>query len=125
MITIDEILMGRDKEYPLTPEQQANLMILLTQINIVRKAYGRPMKVSSGYRPGKYNSAAGGAKNSSHLSCEAVDIADSDRRFMQWCVVNLSVLEKAGLYMEDPEHTPSWVHLQTRKPKSGNRIFKP
>lgn len=121
----EELLMGRDTEYPLTPELEANLNNLLTALNGLREKYGKPMIVSSGYRPGKYNVAAGGAKNSSHMSCEACDFKDSSRELTNWCLANLDALEEFGLYMESNDRTPTWVHLQIRRPGSGNRVFKP
>lgn len=115
--------MGRDRDYPLTPEQERNLEKLLIAVNQVRAAYGKPMRVSSGYRPGHYNKAAGGAKNSSHVTCQAVDFADPDRSLAAWCLDNLEVLIEAGLYLEEPAYTPTWVHLQIRPTKK--RVFIP
>lgn len=120
-----EVLMGREKQNPLTPEMEGNLQKLLVAINLIRDLYGKPMTVSSGYRPAAANAAAGGASKSCHLTCEAVDFADRDRKLTKWCLANLDILEQAGLYMESPVATPTWVHLQTRPPKSGKRIFLP
>jgi uncharacterized protein YcbK (DUF882 family) len=120
-----EVLMGRDKQFPLTPELRTNLLQLMIAINLVRDLYGKPMQISSGYRPAAANAAAGGAPKSCHLTCQAVDIADPDNKFRKWCLLNLDILEQAGLYMESPIATPTWVHLQTRPPKSGRRIFIP
>lgn len=122
MISKDEILMGREGEYPLSLDQQKNLDRLLVAVNIVRAAYGKPLHVTSGYRPGKYNVAAGGAKASCHLTCEAVDFEDRSRDFTKWCISHLEILEKAGLWMESPLDTATWVHLQTRPVK--NRVFR-
>lgn len=124
-ITRKEVLMGRDVANPLTPEMETNLETLLIAVNLIRDLYGKPMTVSSGYRPAAANAAAGGAKRSAHLTCEAVDFADPDRKLMQWLLRNLDILEKAGLYLESPIGTPHWCHLQTRPPKSGKRVFIP
>lgn len=118
-----EVLMGRDKDAPLSPEQKANLDRLVVALNVVRQAYGKPMRVSSGYRPGVFNLKAGGAKKSAHLTCEACDFADEDGELAAWCLKNVPLLEKAGLYLENPSFTKGWVHLQTRPTK--NRIFVP
>lgn len=123
MISRDEVLMGREKEYPLTPDLEKNLSRLLAALNLFRGAYGKPMNVSSGYRPGKYNQAAHGALNSSHVTCEACDFHDRDRALTKWCLANLDKLEKFGLWMESPISTPTWVHLQIRAVK--NRVFIP
>jgi len=122
-ISRDEILMGRDKTSPLSDEQSSNLDKLLVALNLVREAYGKPMTVSSGYRPPAINAQAGGAKRSCHLTCEACDFRDTKGELASWCLDNLSVLERAGLYMESPTHTKGWVHLQTRPTK--NRVFIP
>lgn len=116
--------MGREVEYPLNSELKENLDKLLAAINKLRWAYGKPMKVSSGYRPGKYNEAAGGAKNSSHLTCQAVDFQDTDRAITQWVLSKPQILEDCGLYMEHYEQTPTWIHLQIRLVASGSRIFR-
>jgi hypothetical protein len=125
VIKISEHLMGRDKTYPLTMEMWINLAQLIAGVNYLRGVYGKPLSVSSGYRPGVFNRSAGGAKNSAHMTCEAIDVVDTDGDFAAWCLDNLDELEKAGLYMEDPNHTPGWVHLQTREPRSGKRVFLP
>jgi hypothetical protein len=148
MISLEEHLMGRDKEYPLTLQLALNAARLLAAVNYIRGRYGLPLHVSSGYRPGRFNKKAGGAKNSSHLSCEADDFQDSPiitvspetpnlgrfclngkpfklGLFGKWCLEHLDELEKAGLYMEHPAYTIGWVHLTTRSPDSGNRVFIP
>jgi zinc D-Ala-D-Ala carboxypeptidase len=122
-ITEAEVLMDRDKQNPLTPEMRQNLEKLMVAINLVRDLYGKPLTVSSGYRPAAQNAAAGGASKSCHLTLEAVDFADADRKLTKWCLKNLDILASAGLYMESPVNTPTWVHLQTRAPASGKRIF--
>jgi len=121
MISRDEILMGRDVEFPLTPELETNLSNLLTAVNKLRTLYGKPMIVNSGYRPGHYNTDAGGAPNSSHEVCEAIDIRDEDNEVKKWITVD--ILEQCGLYQEDPASTISWCHVQIRP--TINRIFIP
>ena len=123
MITKDEILMGRDKEYPLDDTLESNLNKLHEALNKFRTIYGKPMVVSSGYRPGKYNEIAHGANNSAHLTCEACDFEDNDGKLKKWILSHVNVLYDCGLYMEHQDNTPTWCHLQTRK--TINRIFKP
>lgn len=125
MIAKDEVLMGREVEFPLSAEVESNLGVLLDRVNRIRALYDKPMFVSSGYRPGHYNKDAGGAANSPHLECQAVDFHDKDRKLTDWILSNVQVLEECDLYMEDPGHTPSWVHLQSRPTRSGRRVFIP
>ena len=127
MISKKEILMGREDEYPLSEEQQKNFDKLIQAVNQLRGLYGKPMMVTSGYRPGHYNVKAGGGSKSAHLTCEAVDFADKNRELTNFCTDE--ILEKCGLYMEDPSVATTWTHLQTRVPKSKipgrTRVFKP
>lgn len=119
MITRDEVLKGQ-----LCPiELEANLERLLAQLNEFRVTYGRPLYVTSGYRTLEHNSSIGGRTKSAHLTCEACDFSDPHKELAKWILENLSILESCDLYMEDPEHTPTWVHLQTRK--ASRRVFLP
>lgn len=120
-ISRNEILMGRDVEFPLSQELEDNLSNLLIAVNKLRDLYGIPMYVSSGYRPGHYNTDAGGAPNSTHMLCMAVDFHDADNKLKDW--ITLEILEQCGLYQEDPEYTPTWFHVQIRPTQ--NRIFIP
>ena len=125
MITREEVLMGRDKQYPLTPELERNLQELLRRLNLFRQMFGKPMRVSSGYRPHSINAKVGGAVNSAHLYCQAADFYDTDKAIRKFILEHPSVLEECDLYCEDFSFTPTWVHLQTRPTRSGKRIFKP
>lgn len=123
-ITRDEILMNRDRQYPLTPELEANLAKLLECLNKFREIYGKPMEVTSGYRPEAVNSqVSNAAKNSSHVVCMACDFADVDGSLDKYCLKNIQVLIDCGLYLENPVNTPGWCHLQIRPTKI--RVFNP
>jgi len=131
MITREEILMGRDIQYPLTPELEANLTKLLKAVNVVRKAYGKPMIVTSGYRPAHFNADAKGAKRSAHMVCMAVDFRDSNGELDKWCEDNQDLLESLGLWQEHPDATKGWCHLDIaerpirERPGCKKRQFKP
>ncbi|MEO0271683.1 MAG: D-Ala-D-Ala carboxypeptidase family metallohydrolase [candidate division WOR-3 bacterium] len=124
-ITLDEYLMGRDKVAPLTKEQKTNAQKLLDSVNKLLSFFNKPVKVSSGYRPAQINKSVGGAAQSAHMTCEAVDLADPNSELARWCLKNLDKIKECGLYLEDPRWTPTWVHLQIRAPKSNNTVFIP
>lgn len=117
--------MGRAKNHPINQEQSDNLDRLIEALNPIRKAWGKPMIVSSCYRPSSINQAAGGARKSAHLNCQAVDIKDKDGLLANWCLNNLTLLEECGIYLEDVRYTIGWVHLDIRGPISGKRVFIP
>lgn len=128
MITKDELLNGRDKTFPQEYTQQIsdNLDDLLVKINKVREAWGKSMRVTSGWRPASINSMVkGAAPKSAHCTGNAVDIYDPDGSLMEWVLQNLQLMTDLGLYMEDFRYTPNWVHFGDIAPKSRKRIFVP
>jgi hypothetical protein len=125
VITEANYLNGREKNAPLTPIMVANMKTLLSRVNKLAAAWGKPLVVTSGYRPAAANAAANGKPGSAHLSCSAVDVADPTKELAKWTLANLPLLEELGLYIEDPAYTVSWVHYTIRAPKSGKRVFKP
>lgn len=128
MITKKELLMNRDKTHASEYSQEIsdNLDRLLIALNKFRELYRKPMTVSSGWRPPSLNATvAGAAKKSNHMLGLACDFRDLDGGLDEFCVNNQDILEACGLYLEAPEKTPNWCHLQVVAPKSGRRIFQP
>lgn len=126
IVTAREYLKERDKEFPLDDTKIDNMTNLLMRINILASAWKKPIHINSGYRPGRYNLEVGGVANSAHLSCEAIDIADEDGTMYKWLVTNQKhMLEELGLYLERRDYTPRWIHLTSRRPRSGLHIFIP
>lgn len=123
MLTLDDYWMGRFKQYPASAEIIFNATVLLDRINVLINRYGGIVKMTSGYRPPEINAKAGGAKNSAHCTGEAIDLADPHGEFGEWLLENLIVLHTLDLYMEAPKSAVNHVHLQTRKPHSGKRVF--
>jgi hypothetical protein len=118
---------GNDKKYPndLTLEVDDNATKLLEAVNTFLDNYQPTLLVSSGWRPKTHNTKIGGAPSSNHIKGLAIDIKDTDNRVFQYVLQNLKLAEQLGLYFEDKRWTPTWVHIQLVKPKSGNRIFVP
>jgi hypothetical protein len=128
VILKDELLKGRDKQYPqeYTAEISTNLDRLLIQMNLVRAAYGLPMIVDSGWRPAAINSSTpGAATHSNHMKGLACDISDPDGKLRAWVLANLPLMQKLGLYFEDFRYTKGWVHFAIAPPASGKRISVP
>lgn len=114
------------KGYMLTKGLVINLNELLAKMNIVRAEWGKPMIVTSGLRSRKDQEKINPAHPySRHLTAQACDIADPDGSLGEWVKANVSILESAGLWCEDPEYTKGWVHFQSAPPKSGKRFFIP
>jgi hypothetical protein len=120
--------MGRDRQHhaELTPELRANARETVRRVNRLLQRAGLARKVTSGWRPAAVNATVpGAAKGSKHITCIAIDLEDQDGALDAWCMANLEVLEELGLWLEHPDATPDWCHLQTLPPRSGNRVFEP
>lgn len=101
-----------------------NLEDLCRKINAL--GYQPPMRATSCLRSIKDQQRINpSAMGSSHLYGCAVDIADADGKLKAWCKANQKKLVECGLWMESPEATKTWCHLQSYCPKSMNRIFNP
>lgn len=127
-LKLADYYMGRDRQFrgELTRELRANARDTLRRVNRLLRRAGLMRKVTSGWRPATVNATVpGAAHGSKHISCIAVDLEDRDGALDAWCMANLDVLEELGLWLEHPDATPDWCHLQTQPPRSGNRVFEP
>lgn len=140
MILLSELVPSRALNEPPI-DHRFNMSRLHYCLNFVRRLYGQPMTINSGYRTKedhfriyeKINEAR--KKNgqdeiripmgSCHLIGAAADIADHDQKLKEWVLKNISVFEDLGLYLEDFDYTPTWCHIQIYPPGSGERFFKP
>lgn len=114
-------------------ESEVDAVTLRNLDDLVRKVnalgYQPPMKASSCLRSLKDQQRINPkAMGSSHLYGAAVDIADPTGTLAAWLFSTVKGGDKlieCGLWMEHPSYTNGWVHLQTYRPKSGNRFFIP
>lgn len=113
------------KSLNVAPEVLDNIDKLVKAVNEFIKDYPHNLIITSGYRPEAYNKAVGGATKSNHTKGLAVDFLDKDNRFWLYVLNNLDKAKVLGLYFENKNWTPSWVHVQLGGPKSGKRIFIP
>ena len=137
MITLEQYVGPHAKHADWTPERQANAADLLKRINpllvdaendgvVVRRNPATTSQISGsglgGFRP---LGTTIGAEKSTHKQGNGIDLFDPSKTFKEWCMANLDKLEKHGLWMEHPDATPTWAHLQRIPPKSGNRVYRP
>ena len=140
MITLQQYFGPWEDDADATPERIQNARMLLhacsalqyfaerdgvefldnphTGNNVSGKTYG-------GFRP---QDCPQGAPASSHKQGQGVDRYDPEGLIDAWCMNNAEVgglLETCGIYIEHPEATPGWSHWTTRRPRSGNRVFRP
>jgi len=127
-ITLTDYFMGRDALHPaeLTDVLRRNAAATVQRANALMEHAGLVRCVNSGWRPHAINaSIAHASARSKHLTCEAIDLADDDESLDRWCLAHLSVLAEIGLWLEHPNATPGWCHVQIVAPRSGRRVFMP
>jgi len=134
-----EFMMGRDVSHALecTPDILRNASRTVEIVNkllALAKGAGVPIiprpdgtLVNSGWRPPSVNAAtAGAASRSLHMTGEACDLHDPKGYLAAWAETSANtVLRDLGLWMEAPAKTKGWLHVQTKSPRSGARVFWP
>lgn len=120
MITRQELL---NASFGGIPKWDDNAKQLLTAVNIIREAYGRPMYPSCFYRSPEWDRAKGRSGKSQHCLNRACDFKDPTGELDEWCLKYLDVLERAGLWLENPAYTRGWCHLDLKS--RTNRVFIP
>lgn len=134
VITLQDYWMGRDIAYPadLTDEIRANAAIIVERANLLLTAFRAATgdteirHVNSGWRPPAINAnTPNAAVRSRHMTGQAIDIADPEGDLDQYCIDHVLVLQKIGLWLEDPSSTKGWTHVQSVPPKSNRRVFYP
>lgn len=109
-----------------TPAHEAEAIKLLKRVKkaMLVLSIDEPI-INSGWRPAAYNKKIGGAKKSHHIKARAIDIGDKDRHIASILMDRPQILDMCELWIEHPDHTPTWVHFQSRPPRSKRRIFIP
>ena len=112
-----------------TPEHIENLKKLAENVfEKVRAHFGKPIRISSGYRSKELNAKIGGADSSQHSSGEAIDI-DMDgtditnKEIFDYIKSNLSFDQLIWEFGTDKN--PDWVHVSYEsKGKQRKQILK-
>ena len=76
-------------------------LALVLALEDVRSLYGRPVRITSGWRCEPHNRAVGGHPQSRHLVGCAADLAPLDRDRDRWEALRLAVVEVARRYGSD------------------------
>ncbi len=91
---------------------------LLKMLDQTREIYGKPIRITSGYRTEAHNRNVGGVSGSSHLKGLAVDIAciASSDRYELLCALIKVGFNRIGV-------AKSFIHVDIDKDKSDNVIW--
>lgn len=87
--TVGEATKGEPARTPKKGSIEAkNIIRLAAELDKLREAYGKPIRVTSWYRPTAINRAVGGASQSQHINGGAADVCPVDGDigdFQDWC----------------------------------------
>lgn len=101
-------------------EQEDNLISLVAAVlDPLRTAYGKPIRISSGYRCPILNKAIGGVANSQHMKGEAADI-DTGSMVENRKLAKLIVELKLPFDQLIDESNYAWIHVSYKR-KGDNR----
>ena len=109
-------------------EVEDNLIALVENVlDPLRRQFGSPVKVTSGYRCKDVNKDVGGTTGSQHLVGEAADIvAMSGKKSDNYVLGRLAVIRGNfdQIIFENVGRSdllPEWIHISYRRVKSQNR----
>ena len=100
-------------------EQRAHLQELCTELlEPLRVAWGRPIKITSGFRGFRLNEKVKGAKKSAHCAGYAADMIPVGASIAEFKTFVRTWLHKTGKkydqYIDEHSGTSQWVHLAVR-----------
>lgn len=106
-----------------TPLIINNLKGVAGQVQKARDHFGKPIRISSGYRCLALNNAIGGAKNSQHKTGEAMDVQGTNgltnAELFHWLKDNVEYDQLIWEYGTKKE--PAWVHISYRRNSKNRR----
>jgi putative chitinase len=110
------------------PAHASNLQKVCEKIlEPVRKHFGKPVRINSGYRGAALNSAVGGSSKSQHCNGEAVDFEIdglANPTLAKWVADNCE-FDQIILEFYDPKEGPNsgWVHASYSEGKNRKQIL--
>ena len=143
--TLGEFIKSQDAirnnidNYP-DDEYIANMVLLCTYaLEPIRKYFGKPVSISSGYRSVELNAKIGGSKTSDHCFGKAADIeivGVDNKVLFDWCKVNLAYKQLILEFYTDDQPSSGWLHisldvtdmkheaLRARKNSAGKTVYE-
>lgn len=101
--------------------------LVMNVLDPLREAYGKPIRVTSGYRCVRLNAALKGAKNSQHMKGQAADLQPLNYKDIdefisfvrEWCMKN-----EFDQCIIETSKTTKWIHISYNKENNRNKLFK-
>ena len=111
---------------PPDKEVEARLVQLAQQVlQPLRDSYGKPIKISSGYRCQALNKAIGGVSTSQHLKGEAVDINNGQIENKKLFLLASKMIKEGVITVGQliDEKGYKWLHISLPDNKHRNQIL--
>ena len=113
--TLYELLYSQTALYSKIPNhptwgQVENLnRLAMTILDPIRKAFGKPIKITSGFRSTLLNTAVGGVPNSQHLKGLAADLQVADLKELKRVIIKSGV--PYDQLIEESKGSAKWLHI--------------
>ena len=110
-------------------EIEQNIEELLEVLDDLREFYGKPIKITSGYRCNELNKLVGGSPTSAHVIGYAADLQPVQGSFEEFKVSVIDWLDKSGVKFDqciiEKNKSAQWVHfgLYNRKGQQRGQQF--
>ena len=101
----------------MPPEVKANILDLISNLDVIRETIGKPVIINSGYRSPKHNKEVGGASKSMHMVGKAADIHVPGMSTQELYRIIEQLIAKGKIVQGGVGLYPSWIHYDIR----GNR----
>ena len=107
------------KNVPNDPIVIENLEHTIEQLDELRRLYGHPIIITSGYRCPELNKAVGGKSNSQHVKGQAADLK-YDPELLQFIINNYHYDQ----LIEETSKRSKWIHISFNKEKERMQYIK-
>ena len=110
-------------------EAIANMKRLCEWLEVLRKRYGAPIIINSGYRSPQLNKKIGGVPTSNHLTGCAVDIRVSGmEQLIRYAAILLDYADETHqefdeLLIEKNRHGAIWLHFAVRPSNNRRKVM--
>ena len=110
-------------------EVQQNIEKLLEVLDGLREHYGKPIKITSGFRCAELNKLVGGSPTSAHVIGYAADLQPVQGSFEEFKASVIDWLDKSGVKFDqciiERSKSTQWVHfgLYNRKGQQRGQQF--
>lgn len=107
------------KNVPNDPIVIENLEHTIEQLDELRRLYGHPIIITSGYRCPTLNKAVGGKANSQHVKGQAADLK-WDEDLLKFIIDNFHYDQ----LIEETSKRSKWIHISFNKEKERMQYIK-